>query len=148
MVRRVANLGNSGNKNIPQIHTSLTANTSHNTKHQHPMLHCICRAGPRIALELSSPKGHSILVLVRRISSRTYARVKNKQLVSTSIRPPPHMSRSSRDDEAFRNAMTGLPHANSSAKAHSSPPKLPVASPSARYAHLNTTPPSIPKTPL
>lgn len=99
------------------------------------MLHCICRAGPKIASESSSYNVHSILILIRRVSSRTHARAKNKQLVSSSIRPPFHMARSSRDDEAFRNAMTGLPHANSSTKAHASPSKLPVASPSARSAH-------------
>ncbi|KAK3173701.1 hypothetical protein OEA41_007033 [Lepraria neglecta] len=41
------------------------------------------------------------------------------------------MSRSDKDEEAFRNTMTGLPHKSSSTKAHASPKKIPVASPSA-----------------
>ncbi|KAK0509332.1 hypothetical protein JMJ35_008703 [Cladonia borealis] len=49
------------------------------------------------------------------------------------------MARSRRDDEVFKNAMTGLPHAKSSTKAHASPKELPIASPSASILLISPT---------
>ena len=70
---------------------------------------------------------------LQRASLRGNACLKLARPFTTFSRPLPRMSRSDKGEEAFRNTMTGLPHKSSSTKAHASPKKIPVASPSARY---------------